>query len=155
MQHGIHPLAGICPLVLSARSHVVWPSIAAGITWRSKSAAAQSWAVILTGFLQAGGQLLLPGLSGSSPLAFHLREQCLGQRRGGADGAAGAARFLGWQSRLSSFVHAVQPPSSLHALLCTQWGPISPAACPCHTQWLCPEAAQQGRETEAGKETCW
>lgn len=82
------------------------------------------------GFLQAGGQVLLPGPAGSSPLVFRLREHGLGQRQGGADGAAGAARFLGWQSRLSCFGRAVQPPYLLHPRLCTQRGPVSPRSMP-------------------------
>lgn len=105
------------------------------------------------GFSQMGGQVLLPGPAGSSPLAFCLREHHLGQRQGGADGAAGAAWFLGWQSRLSCFGRAVQPPSLLH-LGSAPGGVLShPAACPCHAQRLGPELSQQGRETKAGKET--
>lgn len=82
------------------------------------------------GFLQMGGQVLLPGPAGSSPLAFRLREHHLGQRQGGADGAAGAAWFLGWQSRLSCFGRAVQPPSLLHPRLGTWRGSVSPRSMP-------------------------
>lgn len=130
MQPRTRPLASTCPLALSACSHAVRPSIAAGITWRSEFVGAQSQAAMPAGFSQAGGQVLLPGLAGSSPLAFHLPEHRLGQWRGGADGAAGAAWFLGWQSRLSCFGRAVQPPSLLHPQLRVQQGPVSPRSMP-------------------------
>lgn len=125
MQSCTHPLASVHSLALSTCSHTVQPSIAAGITWRSEFPSARSWAATPSSFLQAGGQVLLPGPAGSSPLAFRLHEHRLGQRRGGAGGAAGATRFLGWQSRLSCFSCAVQPPSLLHPQLRARWGPIS------------------------------
>lgn len=130
MQSCTHPLESVHSLVLSACSHTVQASITAGLTWRSKFPSAWNWAAMPSSFLQAGGQVLLPGLAGSSLLAFHLHEHCLGQRRGGASRAAGATRFLSWQSRLSCFCCAVQPPSLLHPQLCAWWGPLSAHSMP-------------------------
>lgn len=130
MQSCSHPLESVHSLVLNASSHTGQPSILAGITWRSKIPSAWSWAAKPSSFLQAGGQVLLPGPAGSSLLAFHLHEHCLGQWRGGAGRAAGATRFLSWQSRLSCFSFAVQQPSLLHPQLCA-WGcPISAHSMP-------------------------
>ena len=147
------PLASVRPLALSACSHTVQLSIAAGITWRIEFAGAQSRAAMPAGFAWAGGQVLLPGPAGSSPLAFCLHEHCLGQRRGGADGAAGAARS--WAGKADFPVSVVQCSHHPCCTLSSAAGrvPSHPASCPCHTQWLGLEPARRGRETEAGKET--
>lgn len=91
------------PLALSARSLVLCPVLALLPGW--PGGLDLSPAAMLAGSLQPGVQVVLPAQAGSSPLAFCLREHRLGQRQGGA---GRGARFLGWQSRLSSFSCAVR-----------------------------------------------